>query len=299
MAAALLAPGPDHDHQPARHPRRGRDGAAPRGARLPRSRPTTRRSGSRSTCPRSSATTRRTGWCAGSGRASACWARSSRAAGEAEVSLPGRGQHRLSRARHAHPRAAGPGRDGRDRARLRRGRPCPDCLRGAELSLEFPSVGATENLLMAATLADGTTVIDNAAREPEIGDLCAMLLAMGADIEGVGSQHAGGRAASRRCARSTHATVADRIVAGTWAFAAAIAGGDLTVEGGVAAHLDIVLDKLVDGRGAGRRQRPRVPGPGGPAAGLVRRRHAAVPRLPDGPAAVRDGARPRSARGPR
>ena len=61
----------------------------------------------------------------------------------------------------------------------------PERLRGANLWLDFPSVGATENLLMAAVLADGTTVIDNVAREPEISDLCEMLIAMGADIEGV------------------------------------------------------------------------------------------------------------------
>src|SRR6185369_3078575 len=60
-------------------------------------------------------------------------------------------------------------------------------LRGARVALEFPSVGATENLMMAATLADGTTVIENAAREPEIDDLAAALVAMGASIEGAGT----------------------------------------------------------------------------------------------------------------
>jgi UDP-N-acetylglucosamine 1-carboxyvinyltransferase len=120
----------------------------------------------------------------------------------------------------------------------------PEGLHGAELQLEFPSVGATENLLMAATLARGTTVIDNAAREPEIVDLCQMLLAAGADIEGIGTStlavHGVG---SLRPV--THATVPDRIVCGTWAFAVSVAGGDLTIQGGTAAHLDIVLDKLV------------------------------------------------------
>jgi UDP-N-acetylglucosamine 1-carboxyvinyltransferase len=119
----------------------------------------------------------------------------------------------------------------------------PSRLRGAELCLDFPSVGATENLLMAATLAEGTTVIENAAREPEIADLCAMLLAMGADIEGSGSSTLVVRGVDS-LEPVTHATISDRIVAGTWAFAVAIAGGDLTVEGGVAGHLDIVLDKL-------------------------------------------------------
>ena len=136
----------------------------------------------------------------------------------------------------------------------------PGRLHGAELALTFPSVGATENLLMAATLADGTTVIDNAAREPEIADLCAMLLAMGADIDGVGSSTLVVRGVDT-LRPVEHATVTDRIVAGTWAFAAGIAGGDLTVDGGVADHLGIVLDKLaaagaaVDVTGSGFRVR--------------------------------------------
>jgi UDP-N-acetylglucosamine 1-carboxyvinyltransferase len=118
-----------------------------------------------------------------------------------------------------------------------------DRLRGTNLWLDFPSVGATENLLMASVLAEGTTVIDNVAREPEISDLCAMLTEMGAKIEGASTStltvHGVDRLAPVR-----HATVPDRIVAGTWAFAAAVAGGDLTVQGGQSRHLDIVLDKL-------------------------------------------------------
>ena len=119
----------------------------------------------------------------------------------------------------------------------------PGRLTGTSLWLDFPSVGATENLLMAAVLADGTTVIDNVAREPEITDLCEMLLGMGAQIEGVTTStltiHGVAELAPVR-----HATVSDRIVTGTWAFATAIAGGELTVQGGNAHHLDIVLDKL-------------------------------------------------------
>jgi len=116
-------------------------------------------------------------------------------------------------------------------------------LRGTTLWLDFPSVGATENLLMAAVLAEGTTVIDNVAREPEIVDLCEMLAAMGAKIEGVSTSTLVVHGVSE-LSPVTHATVSDRIVAGTWAFAVAIAGGDLLVEGGRAHHLDIVLDKL-------------------------------------------------------
>jgi UDP-N-acetylglucosamine 1-carboxyvinyltransferase len=119
----------------------------------------------------------------------------------------------------------------------------PGRLRGTNLWLDFPSVGATENLLMAAVLAEGTTVIDNVAREPEIVDLCEMLIAMGASIDGTSSSTLTIRGVSG-LNPAEHSTVPDRIVAGTWAFAAAIAGGDLTINGGRARHLDIVLDKL-------------------------------------------------------
>lgn len=119
----------------------------------------------------------------------------------------------------------------------------PDGLRGAALWLDFPSVGATENLVMAAVLAEGTSVLDNAAREPEIGDLCRMLVAMGARIDGIGSSTLTIEGTDR-LRPVEHSTVADRIVAGTWAFAPAIAGGRVRVEGGVAGHLDLVLDKL-------------------------------------------------------
>ena len=116
-------------------------------------------------------------------------------------------------------------------------------LRGATLWLDFPSVGATENLLMAAVLADGTTVIDNVAREPEIVDLCEMLSSMGAKIEGISTSTLVVHGVSS-LSPVEHETVPDRIVSGTWAFAVAIAGGDLRVEGGRGHHLDIVLDKL-------------------------------------------------------
>jgi UDP-N-acetylglucosamine 1-carboxyvinyltransferase len=98
---------------------------------------------------------------------------------------------------------------------------------------------------MAAVLAQGTTVVDNAAREPEIADLCAMLNAMGARIDGAGtstitidgveSMHP-----------VTYSTVPDRIVAGTWAIGAVMTRGDVVIERGVAAHLSVALDKLTD-----------------------------------------------------
>ncbi len=116
---------------------------------------------------------------------------------------------------------------------------------GANLYLDFPSMGATENLVTAAVLAPGRSVIDNVAREPEIIDLCQMLVAMGARIEGIGSSTLLIEGVDR-LHPVEHSTVGDRIVAGTWAFAACIAGGDLTVHGGDPQHLEIVLDKLVE-----------------------------------------------------
>ncbi len=120
----------------------------------------------------------------------------------------------------------------------------PNGLVGANLWLDFPSVGATENLVMAAVLAQGTTVIDNVAREPEIVDLCTMLVAMGASIDGISTSTLVIEGVEQ-LHPVEHSTVTDRIVTGTWVFAAAIAGGDLHIEGGVTHHLDIVLDKLV------------------------------------------------------
>jgi UDP-N-acetylglucosamine 1-carboxyvinyltransferase len=119
----------------------------------------------------------------------------------------------------------------------------PGRLAGAQTWLDFPSVGATETILMAAVLADGETVIDNAAREPEIVDICAMLLAMGARIEGVGTSTLIIQGVDR-LHPVEHATVPDRIVAGTWAVAATITQGDICVRGADAAHLAIALEKL-------------------------------------------------------
>ncbi|GIG89346.1 UDP-N-acetylglucosamine 1-carboxyvinyltransferase [Plantactinospora endophytica] len=120
----------------------------------------------------------------------------------------------------------------------------PRGLRGATIWLDFPSVGATENLVMAAVLARGVTEIDNAAREPEIVDICTMLTRMGAKIEGAGTSMLRIEGVPElRPVR--HATVGDRIVAGTWAFAAAMTRGDVTVTGASPAFLEIALDKLV------------------------------------------------------
>jgi UDP-N-acetylglucosamine 1-carboxyvinyltransferase len=116
-------------------------------------------------------------------------------------------------------------------------------LHGATIWLDLPSVGATENILTAAVLAKGTTVIDNAAREPEIVDLCHMLQSMGAQIDGAGTSTLEITGVDALSPTSHHA-VADRIVAGTWGFAAAATRGDVIVRGANPAHLEISLDKL-------------------------------------------------------
>ncbi len=118
-------------------------------------------------------------------------------------------------------------------------------LHGAHVWLDFPSVGATENLLMAAVLAEGTTVIDNAAREPEIVDICTMLQSMGAQLGGVGSSTLTIEGVDS-LSPTDHTTVPDRLVAGTWAVGVVMAGGEITIRNANAAHLAIVLDKLTD-----------------------------------------------------
>jgi UDP-N-acetylglucosamine 1-carboxyvinyltransferase len=122
----------------------------------------------------------------------------------------------------------------------------PGGLRGSKIWLDFPSVGATENLLMAAVLAKGITEIDNAAREPEIVDICDMLTAMGARISGAGTStlEVEGVVGLKPV---EHTTVGDRFVGGTWAFGAAMTRGDVTVRGVRPEYLDIALDKLVQG----------------------------------------------------
>jgi UDP-N-acetylglucosamine 1-carboxyvinyltransferase len=120
----------------------------------------------------------------------------------------------------------------------------PQGLTGATFELTFPSVGATENLMTAACLAKGTTILQNVAREPDIIDLGEYLIAMGAQIEGLGSSTLTIEGVDSLHAAS-HATLPDRIVTGTWAFAAAMTQGDITIKGGRADHLEIPLDKLV------------------------------------------------------
>ena len=116
-------------------------------------------------------------------------------------------------------------------------------LRGGHVDFEMVSVGATENVLMAATLADGTTIIDNAAREPEIVDLAACLVAMGARIEGAGSPRITVHGVDRLHG-ARHAVIADRIETGTFLVAGAITGGRVTATHARPDTLGAVLDKL-------------------------------------------------------
>ena len=116
-------------------------------------------------------------------------------------------------------------------------------LTGAAISLDFPSVGATENLMTAAVLAQGVTTIENAAREPDLVDLGEFLISMGAKIEGLGSPVIT-ITGVKELSPAHHVTVTDRIIAGTWAFAAAMTQGDITIHGARADHMEVMLEKL-------------------------------------------------------
>ncbi|HZB01077.1 MAG TPA: UDP-N-acetylglucosamine 1-carboxyvinyltransferase [Actinomycetota bacterium] len=118
-----------------------------------------------------------------------------------------------------------------------------DGLTGASITLDYPSVGATENLMMAAVGADGTTVIDNAAREPEIADLARFLGSMGATIRGAGSATIQIQGVSS-LEPAEHTVIPDRIEAGTWAAAAVATRGDVRLLGARPDHLELVLEKL-------------------------------------------------------
>lgn len=116
-------------------------------------------------------------------------------------------------------------------------------LKGAVIDLPFATVGGTENIMMAASLAEGTTVINNAAREPEIEDLAHYLQTMGVKISGAGTSSITIEGQSTLKA-GEHNVIADRIEVGTLLVAAAITGGEVNVEGGQGQHLDAFLDAL-------------------------------------------------------
>ena len=116
-------------------------------------------------------------------------------------------------------------------------------LKGTDIELDIPSVGATENLLTAAVYARGTTVIDNAAREPEVQDLCNMLVAMGAEIEGIGTSRLIIHGCERGSLNSTkHTVVPDRVQAATYMAAVAVAGGDVVVRSARTEHMEELLN---------------------------------------------------------
>jgi UDP-N-acetylglucosamine 1-carboxyvinyltransferase len=116
-------------------------------------------------------------------------------------------------------------------------------LKGASITTDMVTVTGTENFMMAASLAEGETILENAAQEPEIGDLAEMLIKMGARIEGHGS-HRIRIQGVERLHGCTHQVVADRIETGTFLCAVAAAGGDVVLKHGRADHLDAVIDKL-------------------------------------------------------
>lgn len=120
-----------------------------------------------------------------------------------------------------------------------------DHLHGADIVLDFPSVGATENILTAAVHAEGVTTVHNAAREPEIADLCRMLCEMGARISGIGTSTVSVEGVPRgSLVPVSHAVVGDRIQAATYLAAVAVAGGDVTVEGSLAQHMEVLLRRM-------------------------------------------------------
>jgi len=118
-----------------------------------------------------------------------------------------------------------------------------DRLIGAEVFLEFPSVGATENLLMASVLAEGVTIIENAAREPEITDLANFLSEMGGRIEGVGTSRLRIEGVDK-LNPVTYTVIPDRVEAATYLSALAVCGGQLRLEGARVDHMEMLLRKL-------------------------------------------------------
>ncbi len=118
-----------------------------------------------------------------------------------------------------------------------------ELLTGTRVLLEFPSVGATENALMAAVLAKGTTVLDNAAREPEIADLAAFLNRMGATVLGAGSSTITVEGVEE-LSPVEHTVIPDRVEAATFLAAVGIAGGEITLQGARPDHMDMIVVKL-------------------------------------------------------
>ena len=118
-------------------------------------------------------------------------------------------------------------------------------LKGATIYMDFPSVGATQNLMMAATLADGVTTIENAAREPEIVDLALLLNEMGADVKGAGTETLVIKGV-KALHGTKYAVVQDRIEAGTFMVAAAMTSGDVLIKDAIWEHNRPLISKLLE-----------------------------------------------------
>ena len=153
-------------------------------------------------------------------------------------------------------------------------------LKGARITTDLVTVTGTENLMMAAALAEGTTVIENAAREPEVADLARLLTAMGARIEGAGSERIEIEGVPE-LGGARHRIIPDRIEAGTLLAAGAITGGDVTVTGAAPRHLTATLAKLEEcGAAVTVDGRPRALRGTGAAARGRRRHQSRIPGFP-------------------
>jgi UDP-N-acetylglucosamine 1-carboxyvinyltransferase len=117
-------------------------------------------------------------------------------------------------------------------------------LKGCEIQLDFPSVGATENIMLAAVFAEGETIIRHAAKEPEIIDLQRFLISMGVEVSGAGTSIIRIKGTSKKLKNVEHTVIPDRIVAGTYLVAAGITGGDLTLKNVMAEHITSMISYL-------------------------------------------------------
>jgi UDP-N-acetylglucosamine 1-carboxyvinyltransferase len=153
-----------------------------------------------------------------------------------------------------------------------------EVLSGARIALEYPSVGATENALMAAVLAKGETVIDNAAREPEIADLASFLNRMGAQVLGAGSSTIRVEGVESLSAVE-HTVIPDRVEAATFLAALGVAGGEITLTGARADHMDMLIEKLGE---MGMRISPTVDGLWAMASGRLSATDVAMLSVADG-----------------
>ena len=164
-----------------------------------------------------------------------------------------------------------------------------DRLHGARIWLDNPSVGATENIMMAAVLADGKTTIENAAREPEVQDLAKFLVAMGANVRGAGT-HVIEIEGVEKLHGADHEVIPDRIEAGSLMVAAAITGGDVSIRNVPVDQLEAVIVKLRETGVSVVAADGGVRVSGGGALRPVELRTLAVSRIPDRSAGADDGA---------